>query len=175
MKNISIVHIEDEFEEFDSLVGSVAVWIEDYHEEVSGDLLAAKILQLKKCPDVPASWIVYEITVPGANNQKIRYIFIRDKVIPKAVAEYFFKESLFIVDVLRVENGNTELTNTVAESLVSVYEYAPDKSKVALFTAHQGNGIESAEADLPRKIAKESDTELIEFIGAAILQCLADD
>ncbi len=172
MRNMSIIHIEDEYEEFLSLVMAVATAMEDYLIETRGTLLQTKTRLKYKSEDEQKSWIVYEITVEQLHDLKVRYIYLKGPTIPIEVEQYFFQDRVFIVDVLRPVPKQTQLGITVHDSLASVRKYTDSMDNVVLFTAHQGTGLDTPDPHFPRKISKASESDLETFLGERLVRCL---
>jgi len=180
MPNLSVIHIEDEYEEFESVVQFVAYWLEGFCEDRSGfEYLMAKVTLSHSCKKTPPSWIVYDIiiinpeTQDAVNDYLIRYIFIRERAIPKAVVDFFVGERVFILDVLRPEAGQTELEVSIFDTIKSINEnrnfYKPSQNSdlyedVVIFTAYQGSELDSYKGALPKIIDKSSEHSLEEFI-----------
>ncbi|WP_271947817.1 hypothetical protein [Ruegeria faecimaris] len=174
MKNLSIVHIEDEYREFLSLSTTVKTMIEDYWR-LSKDLdviaIRTKIAESKA---VPQEWVVFEMKVDEEPEHTFRYIFVRDAKIPEEVLEFLLEERAFILDVLRPMEGRTTLGISVEDSLQSIEPHITNGNNVILFTAHQGNGLEGNRQNVPRKISKESQAELEDFLSALIVASFED-
>ena len=180
MKNLSIIHIEDEFEEFESFVAHVAFWLEEYWEDQGNDCVTAKTTRLNSCKETIASWVVYQISTDLNPEHLVNYIFIRKKEVPEDVIQYFYDEKAFILDVLRPKPGQTKLTTSVVESLASIDPHLakvdgePDFTNVVMFTAHQGSDLDGLPEALPRKISKASEFELEEFLAITLLKAVTN-
>jgi len=183
MYNLTIVHIEDEFEEFESLVSSVAFWLEGYWEEKLGladKPIMAKTERIANCDKQQASWVVYEITTDSGEEHTVRYIFNRDSRISKKVEAFFFDEKVFVLDVLRPVKGKTKLGVSVFDSLKSINKYlkrvedAVLFTNAVMFTAHQGSDLDGNEGGVPRKISKANEFQLENFFADALMRSLDD-
>lgn len=180
MKNLSIIHIEDEFEEFESFVAHAAFWLEEYWEDQGNDCVTAKTRRLDTCKEPVANWVVYQISTAIEPSHLVNYIFIRDKEIPEEVIKHFFDDKAFILDVLRPKPGQTKLSASVVESLDSIDKYLmkvdgeTDFGNVVMFTAHQGSDLDGLARALPRKISKASAFELEEFLATILFKAVAD-
>jgi len=173
--SLSILHIEDEYREFLSLVGTVKIMIEDYWKNEKNIDTIAKTVKIADCGQNPQQWVVYEIVADVKTSQKFRYIFVRSKELPEAVSDFFLDRRIFILDVLRPVEGSTQLGISVNESLASIDRHVRDPESVVLFTAHQGNGLDQIGVRMPLKISKESDSELEDFISEILVDCLNHD
>lgn len=174
MKNLSIVHIEDEYREFLSLSTTVKTMIEDYWRlSKNADVIAVRT-KIAESKTVPQEWVVFEMKVDKEPDHTFRYIYVREARIPDEVLEYLLDECAFILDVLRPVEGRTTLGISVEESLQSIEPHITDRNKVVLFTAHQGNGLEGSRENVPRKISKESQTELEDFLSDLIVESFED-
>lgn len=169
MKSLSIVHIEDEYREFLSLSTTVKTMIEDYWLLARKKEVIARRRQIAQSSDSPQNWVVYEMTVENAPDHVFRYIFVRDAKLPKEVEAFLLEERAFILDALRPMENSTVLGLSVKDSLKSIEPFITDPTKVVMYTAHQGTGLDSNENDLPRKINKENDHEIEEFLSLVIL------
>lgn len=169
MNEACIIHIEDEFEEYVGLVNFVATWLEDFYDSkveptlnVECTFAASSIIAVSDDPE--NTWVVHEIKTRKKNTFRIRYIFIRDATIPEPLVKHFCKERIFILDVLRPLGGETDMGVSVQSSLESARSHNGDIENMVLFTAHQGNGLEQIDANLPRKISKNNPDEIEDFI-----------
>lgn len=174
MKNLSILHIEDEYREFLSLSTTVKTMIEDYWRLSKGLEVIATRKKLAESDTTPQKWVVFEMTVEEEPTHIIRYIYVRDAKVPNEVIEFLLDERAFILDVLRPMEGSTTLGISVEESLESINPFVTDHSNVVLFTAHQGNGLEVSRQSVPRKISKESHSELEDFLSELVLKSFED-
>lgn len=169
MKNLSIVHIEDEYREFLSLSTTVKTMIEDYWRlSRNADVIAIRT-KIAESKSIPQEWVVFELKVEDEPDHIFRYIYVREARVPDEVLQYFLEECAFILDVLRPVEGSTTLGISVEDSLQSIEPYITDRDKVVLFTAHQGNGLEGSRENVPRKISKESQTELEDFLSDLVV------
>lgn len=183
MYNLTIVHIEDEFEEFESLVSSVAFWLEGYWEEKLGltdQPIMATTKRIANCDRPQSSWVVYEITTDSGKDHTVRYIFNRDSKISKKIEGFFFDDKVFVLDVLRPVSGKTKLGVSVFESLKSINRYlkrAEDAvlfTNAVMFTAHQGSDLDGIEGGIPKKISKANESQLEDFFADALMRSLED-
>ena len=166
--SLSIIHIEDEYREFLSLSTTVKTMIEDYWRLSRKKDVIAERKKLAESDDVPQSWIIYEIIVSEEPEQRFRYIYVKDAELPKEVLKFFVGRRAFILDVLRPVEGGTTLGISVDKSLESIRAHLKENGSVVLFTAHQGSGLDSFCASVPRKISKESSFELEEYLAELV-------
>lgn len=175
---LTIVHIEDEYREFLDIVLFVKTALEDFREERSGEIVAISNRVLAKSDDVPQAWIVYELSEAPLEEQapvsddRIRYIFVRDKIIPKEALAYLSDDAVFILDVLRPVVGKTSLGVSVHDSVIAISPFIKNDEQVVLFTAHQGHGLDDSVSNRFRKISKENRSELEDFLSSAIHRSL---
>lgn len=174
MKNLSIVHIEDEYREFLSLSTTVKTMMEDYWRLSRNKDVIARRVKLADSNTSPQTWVVFEMIVDEQPEHIIRYIYVRDAELPKEVLSYFLDERGFILDVLRPVEGRTTLGISVEESLKSIEAHISDRHKVVLFTAHQGNGLDGSREHVPRKISKESQSEIEDFLSDLVVASFED-
>lgn len=173
-KNLSIIHVEDEFREFEPLVISVQVLVEDLLDGKEGVTTISEVKEFAKSSDLPYSWIVYNISVPE-KSWSINYIFVREASLPDEVKDIISStNNIFILDVLRPQEGQTKLGVSLRETLDSISPYIKERKDVVLYTAHQGNSLDGIEPFLPRKISKEADVELDDFISKTVVEFLED-
>ena len=172
---LTIVHIEDEFREYLDLVTFVKTSLEDHFEERDDVFVIVKNKIVGRCPKTPMNWVAYELTCEHNPSLRVCYLFVRDRVIPDEAKEFIYDKRAFILDVLRpADNG--QLVISVGESLESISEFKADAAyeSVVLFSAHQGTGLEKYGKNAPRKISKESESDLEEFIMSHVNRHLKD-
>lgn len=174
MYDLTIVHIEDEYEDFRSLVSFAAGWLEDYWTENLDQLAMAQTRVVDRCGDERVSWVVNEITVDVQKAHSVKYVFVQTEEVPGDLDDHIYDRRVFIVDVLRAVPGKTTLESTAKKSIASIKRFSPAPEEVVLFTAHQGTGLEHAGSDMPRKISKESQNEIEDFIADALKKCVSD-
>lgn len=172
---LTIVHIEDEFREYLDLVTFVKTSVEDHFEEKDNVFVVVTNKIVGRCPNTPMNWVAYELSCEHSPNLRICYLFVRDRVLPDEAKTFIYDQRAFILDVLRpADNG--QLVISVDESIGSIAEFAVEVpyETVVLFSAHQGTGLEKLGKNAPRKISKESESELEEFIMSHVNRHLSD-
>jgi hypothetical protein len=89
MRTLSIIHVEDEFREYFSLVTFVQTVVDDIVEsKFSGTEILTKVTKVADSGAPPLRWIVFQIACVSEEVPEIRYIFVRDVDIPEKVVPY---------------------------------------------------------------------------------------
>jgi hypothetical protein len=167
-RDLTIIHIEDEFREFLSLVTTIKTMIEDLWETEGNQQTFAEVKVIASSGDPVMNWIVYEIIADARPTQKFRYIFVKDTKMPAEITQFLVGERVFVLDILRPIAGQSSLGVSVEESMASINEHLVSTDNVVLFTAYQGTGLDHLGKSVPKKISKEDEDGLEQFLGGFV-------
>lgn len=176
MTSLTIVHIEDEYSDFLSLTTTLKTLIESHWHSTHGTSVIAARRILAESQEKPPSWIAFELTIEQRPEQKFRWIFVRDALLPEEVRAYMNGRIVFIFDVLRPDESGTTMRVSLAETLRSVEGIEVPCDDVVVYTAYQGTGIDAIAPELlaviGHRIRKENDFELDDFLSRVVLECI---
>ena len=171
MKELSIFHIEDEFFEMRGWSKTVEAIVSDYFEELGEPRFTTTSL-LKKNSSEDSFWEVYEIGWDA--EAVIRYIFIRDPVIPAELEAYITPRNIFVLDVLRPEAKGYKLKTSIQESIDSIRAIRTEREvdEIVLFTAYNGADLDLGAGVEYERIDKVKKDDLRLFFTKRIIAFL---
>lgn len=179
MSGLSIMHVEDEFDELTYLVNIVKTALEDLIDEAGYDVGAGVMVkQLASSDDMPVSWVVYELRMTAFPRILIHYVFVRPFEVPPAAKAYLRESRAFILDVLRMDPtdpGSTKLENFLEEALQSLSDSIRPTDRLAYFTAYQGAIVQNPAAMDVSRVRKGSNGEIQRFLATSISEWLIHD
>ncbi len=172
LRDICIIHIEDEYHQMQYLPRRMKQYVEQYwsarpDENITGFTTLVKVAV---GDESDSGWIVYDIRTPRAPKQTIRYIFVADAEIPKQVLQHFCKNPHFIIDVLRSRPDRPGLASAANTSICSAFEHGAQLEDITVYTACQGTDRNKLLKEFPglKIISKDDVNELVLLISRIV-------
>lgn len=165
---LTIIHVEDEYREYLHLVNVVKVALEDIIFDKYSREVIAEVRVIAHSKQVPHKWSVFGIAVNEHTPVEVVYIFVGTEEIPEDVIEYVAEQRAFIFDVLRPSKDHSGQEIRLPNTLKSAERIRRPQDAAVCFTALQGSNTPDPEVEGVRRIGKESESELDEFLCATL-------